>query len=149
MSLIYFISCLLVLITFFISVCIFPTECQEFHVFTDCRSLPVTYTFSDPSIFKLVEDNSKQCYLYVLEFHILQEKWQKQYIKNSIYDMYWDVTCQVATCLKGFLNQPQKKLIGIVRKRCASLSLSLPPPPAPLLAGFIKTARSDEHLIYP
>jgi len=36
--------------------CIY-TECQEFHVFTDCRSLPVTYTFSDPSIFKLVEDN--------------------------------------------------------------------------------------------
>ncbi|KAJ7382709.1 hypothetical protein OS493_033272 [Desmophyllum pertusum] len=34
--------------------CIY-TECQEFHVFTDCRSLPVTYTFSDPSIFKLVE----------------------------------------------------------------------------------------------
>ncbi|CAH3168221.1 unnamed protein product [Porites lobata] len=37
--------------------CIY-SECQEFHVFTDCRSLPVTYTFSDPSIFKLVEDNS-------------------------------------------------------------------------------------------
>ena len=25
----------------------------------DCRSLPLTYTFSDPSIFKLVEDSSK------------------------------------------------------------------------------------------
>ena len=138
MSLIYFISCLLVLITFFISVCIFPTECQEFHVFTDCRSLPVTYTFSDPSIFRLVEDNSKQCYLYVLEFHVLQEKWQKQYIKNSIYDMYWDVRCQVATCLKGFLNQPQKKLIGIVRRKLC-FPLSLPPsPPPPFLQGSSK-----------
>ena len=144
MSLIYVMSCLLVLITLLISVCIFPTECQEFHVFTDCRSLPVTYTFSDPSIFKLVEDNSKQCYLYVLEFHSLQEKWLKQYIKNSTYDMYWDVRCQVATCLKGFLNQPQKKLIGIVRKLCF-----LPPLPPPRLARFIKTARSDEHLIFP
>ena len=28
-------------------------------MFTDCRTLPVTYTFSDPSVFKLVEDNSK------------------------------------------------------------------------------------------
>ena len=28
-------------------------------MFTDCRSLPVTYTFSDPSIFKLVEGRSK------------------------------------------------------------------------------------------
>ena len=146
MSLIYVMSCLLVLITLLISVCIFPTECQDFHVFTDCRSLPVTYTFSDPSIFKLVEDNSKQCYLYVLEFHSLQEKWQKQYIKNSTYDMYWNVRCQVATCLKGFLNQPQKKLIEIVRKLCF---LPQPPPPPPPLAGFIKTARSDEHFIYP
>lgn len=37
----------------------FSSECQEFHVFTDCRTLPVTYTFSDPSIFKLEEDHSK------------------------------------------------------------------------------------------
>ena len=28
-------------------------------MFTDCRTLPVTYTFSDPSIFKLEEDHSK------------------------------------------------------------------------------------------
>ena len=63
--------------------------------------------------------------------------------------MYWDVRCQVATCLKGFLNQPQKKLIGIVRRKLC-FPLSLPPsPPPPLLAGFIKTARSDQHLIYP
>lgn len=34
------------------------TDCQELRVFTDCRSLPVTYTFSDPSIFKLVEDST-------------------------------------------------------------------------------------------
>ena len=50
--------------------------------------------------------------------------------------MYWDVTCQVATCLKGFLNQPQKKLIGIVRKLC--FPLSLPPPPPPFLQGSSK-----------
>ena len=59
--------------------------------------------------------------------------------------MYWNVRCQVATCLKGFLNQPRKKLIGIVRKLC----FLQPQPPPPPLAGFIKTARSDEHLIYP
>ena len=28
-------------------------------MFTDCRTLPVKYTFSDPSIFKLEEDHSK------------------------------------------------------------------------------------------
>lgn len=35
------------------------SACQEFHVFTDCRTLPVMYSFSDPSIFKLVEEKSK------------------------------------------------------------------------------------------
>lgn len=144
-------SCLLVLITLLISVCIFPTECQEFHVFTDCRSLPVTYTFSDPSIFKLVEDNSKQWYLYVLEFHTLQEKWQKQYIKNSIYDMYWNVRCQVNLSERIF-EPTLKNLIRIVRKLCKNSVVSRPPPPPapfPPLAGFIKTARSDQHLISP
>ncbi|XP_029186949.2 LOW QUALITY PROTEIN: nuclear pore membrane glycoprotein 210-like [Acropora millepora] len=34
------------------------TDCRELHVFMDCRSLPLTYTFSDPSIFKLVEDSN-------------------------------------------------------------------------------------------
>ncbi|KAK2568492.1 Nuclear pore membrane glycoprotein 210 [Acropora cervicornis] len=33
-------------------------DCRELHVFMDCRSLPLTYTFSDPSIFKLVEDSN-------------------------------------------------------------------------------------------
>ena len=65
--------------------------------------------------------------------------------------MYWNVRCQVATCLKGFLNQPPKKLLGIVRKLCknSGVSPSLPRAPPPLLVGFIKTARSDQHLISP
>ena len=53
-----------------ILVCI-TVECQEYHVFTDCRTLPVTYTFSDPSIFKLVEDNGKQKVLNIFFLVIL------------------------------------------------------------------------------
>ena len=34
---------------------VFTAECQELHVFTDCRSIPLTYTLSDASVFRVVK----------------------------------------------------------------------------------------------
>ena len=34
-------------------------DCKELNVFSDCRGIPLTYTLSDPSVFKVVEDRDE------------------------------------------------------------------------------------------